>query len=118
MTTPPTPVLLSTGDIRAPYRIIGPVFAYASSRDGVLLRSDDPTKACEKVADMLRENAAAAGGNGIIHAAFDCRVSVDTAGAIYEVFAYGTAVAISPEDDPAPQRLAEPPYGPGYGVGD
>jgi uncharacterized protein YbjQ (UPF0145 family) len=70
------------------------VFAYGSSTDG-FLKTANPMEAYEKVANVLKQQAAAAGGDGVIHATFDYRVAASTGcggGKAFEVFAYGTAV--------------------------
>jgi uncharacterized protein YbjQ (UPF0145 family) len=90
-------VMLSTGDLKDPYDIVDVVFAYGSSGEG-FLKTANPLEAYAKVAEQLRNRAAKAGANGIVHAAFDYRTAAGTGCSsgkqVFEVFAYGTAVKI------------------------
>lgn len=87
-------ILLSTGEIPVPYDVIDAVFAYGSSNDG-FLKTANPLEAYQKVAAVLKERAAEAGGDAVTFATFDYRVAIHSGcggGKAFEVFAYGTAV--------------------------
>lgn len=89
-------ITLTTGDIRSDYDVIGPVFAYGSSDQGIL-KTANPLEAYGKVSELLKQAGATAGGDGIVHAHFDYRVAVKSGcggGQSFEVFAYGTAVKL------------------------
>ncbi len=91
-------VILSTGDIRQDYTILDTVFAYGSSTEG-FLKSANPIEAYKKVGELLKQNAAKIGADGIVYATFDYRVAVKSGclsgGQAFEVFAYGTAVKLA-----------------------
>jgi hypothetical protein len=91
-------VIVSTGGIPQAHQVLDVAFAHGSSADG-FLKTANPLEAYTKVTDILREQAAAMGGNAVIHTTFDYRVAVSPGQGgekALEVFAYGTVVRAAP----------------------
>ena len=86
-------VIICTGSIPQAHQVLDVAFAHGSSSDG-FLETANPLEAYTKITDALRHQAAAMGGNAIIHATFDYRVAASpvTGRKALEVFAYGTVV--------------------------
>jgi hypothetical protein len=91
-------VVLTTGDIRANYRIIDTVFAMDSHKEKTFSGAD-PNKAFQGVKKQLRQACESLGGDAVVSCQFEYRVAV-ASGAfggskqVVEIFAYGTAVKI------------------------
>lgn len=107
----PQQILVSTGQIPYAHDVIGPVFAYGSSKEG-FLRTANPIEAYHKVTTVLQQEAAKFGADAVIFASFDYRVAVSFGcwgnRQVFEVFAYGTAVRFVQNPAPPPTPTGVP----------
>lgn len=106
-------VVISTGDIKEPYRILDAIFAF-DSHSGGFFSGANPEKAFDKVKTKLRQICKEIGGDAVINCIFEYRVALETttggaAASLFgkalganisdksqtiEIFAYGTAVKL------------------------
>ena len=115
--------IVSSGDLDVKYDIIGVVFSAVDNRDvgsqevqgcmgcGSTTQSVRITVSREdtyqRAANKLLEAATFKGGDAVIFANFDYRISVETLGIgkastssqVFEVYAYGTAIRLPFEED-------------------
>lgn len=84
-------ILVITGDLHEPYKILDTVFAGGSAKEG-WLSGADPSAAFTSVKEGLRESCKKLGGNAVINCQFEYRVAIAGNKQVIEIFAYGTAV--------------------------
>lgn len=103
-------VVVSTGGIPQPHRVIDAVFAMDSHQEGFFSGSASPAKAFEGVKSQLRQACVAAGGDAVINCQFEYRVALGSNGKqCIEIFAYGTAVKLTKD---APSSSTPPSLAP------
>ena len=93
-------VLLSTGDIRLPYKILDVIFVMAAHKAGFFESSANPGEAFSVLQRSLRERAVNLGANAIIHCQFEYRAAISQVihSQVLELFAYGTAVKYTSDE--------------------
>lgn len=111
-------VVISTGDIKEPYRILDAIFAF-DSHSGGFFSGANPEKAFDGVKNKLRKRCRELGGDAVVNCQFEYRVALATtaggaAASLFgkalgasisdksqaiEIFAYGTAVKLKKAEE-------------------
>ena len=97
-------MIVACGNINQPYEVIGVVHAVATrapKSGGCSGPGGLPVQETYRVAtEALTEAARASGGTGLIHVGYDYRLTSQSVGcnnsqAVFEVYAWGTAVRLT-----------------------